>query len=181
MTSKTTHSLVAGSTIVLLFSISIAFMLLVSCSNMKKTTTSQPVAEQSKVSVKPVSKPDVILTAADGPALEKVEQNPEYVGGYITMMKFLRDNMRYPTEAQEARISGTVFVQFVVKSNGQVANVRRVKGIGGGCDEEAVRVVKKMPNWIPGMDKGIAVNTLFMIPISFKLTVDNFPVNNGNR
>jgi len=98
-----------------------------------------------------------------------VEQNPEFSGGYEAMLKFLKDKMQYPTLAQESGIQGTVFVQFVVSKTGQLSNVKILRGIGGGCDEEAVRVVKEMPNWVPGRQNGQDVPVMLQIPINFQL------------
>ena len=88
------------------------------------------------------------------------------------MQKFLRDKIQYPTLAQESGIHGTVFVQFVVSKTGKISNVKILRGIGGGCDEEAVRVVKEMPNWIPGRQNGQAVPVMFQIPVKFQLNTN---------
>jgi len=101
-----------------------------------------------------------------------VEQNPEFQGGYEAMLKFLHDKMQYPTLAQESGIQGTVFVQFVVSKTGKISNVKILRGIGGGCDEEAVRVVKEMPNWIPGRQNGQPVPVMFQIPVKFQLQMN---------
>jgi protein TonB len=98
-----------------------------------------------------------------------VEQMPEFPGGEATMMKFLKDNIKYPQMARESGISGTVYVTFVVSKNGQISDVRVLRGIGGGCDEEAVRVVKAMPHWIAGKQNGKAVPVQFNLPIRFTL------------
>lgn len=101
-----------------------------------------------------------------------VEQNPEFSGGYEAMQKFLRDKIQYPTLAQESGIQGTVFISFVVSKTGKISNVKVLRGIGGGCDEEAVRVVKEMPNWIPGKQNGQAVPVQFQIPVKFQLNTN---------
>src|ERR1035437_1542509 len=105
-------------------------------------------------------KGDVVLT-------KKIEQQPQYPGGYNAMLKFLRDHIQYPTKAQEASIQGTVYIRFVVRSTGKVTDVNVLTGIGGGCDEEGLRVVKKMPDWIPGWDSGKAISVYLTIPIKF--------------
>ena len=101
-----------------------------------------------------------------------VEQNPEFNGGYEAMLKFLKDKMQYPALAQESGIQGTVFVQFVVSKTGKISNVKILRGIGGGCDEEAVRVVREMPSWIPGRQNGQAVPVMFQIPVKFQLQMN---------
>ena len=99
-----------------------------------------------------------------------VEDAPEFPGGIEAMHRFLRDNIRFPAIAREAGIQGTVFVTFVVEPNGSITNVRVLRGIGGGCDEEAVRVVSMMPNWTPGRQRGRAVRVQFNMPIRFTLS-----------
>jgi protein TonB len=85
------------------------------------------------------------------------------------MMKFIAENVKYPAMAREAGISGNVFVSFVVNRNGEISNVKILRGIGGGCDEEAIRVVRLMPSWIPGKQNGKPVPVQFNLPIKFIL------------
>jgi periplasmic protein TonB len=101
---------------------------------------------------------------------EIVEENPEFPGGNEAMMKYLRDNTRYPVIAREAGIQGTVFVTFVVERDGSVTNVSVLRGIGGGCDEEAVRVVRSMPKWKPGKQRNQPVRVQYRMPIRFVLS-----------
>lgn len=98
-----------------------------------------------------------------------VEDQPEFPGGQEAMYEFLRKNIRYPTMAREAGIQGTVFVTFVVEPDGSITNVEVVRGIGGGCDQEAVRVVRSMPPWNPGKQRGQAVRVQFNLPVRFQL------------
>jgi protein TonB len=98
-----------------------------------------------------------------------VEQMPEFAGGEQNMMKFLRENIKYPQMARESGIAGSVYVTFVVNKNGQISDVKILRGIGGGCDEEALRVVRAMPNWIPGKQNGKSVPVQFNLPIKFTL------------
>jgi protein TonB len=98
-----------------------------------------------------------------------VEQMPEFPGGASNMMKFIAENVKYPAMAREAGISGNVFVSFVVNRNGEISNVKILRGIGGGCDEEAIRVVRLMPSWIPGKQNGKPVPVQFNLPIKFIL------------
>ena len=100
---------------------------------------------------------------------EKVEDMPEFPGGEKAMMDFVAQNVQYPKEAMEKEISGRVLVGFIVEKDGSITETEVVKGIGGGCDEEAVRVVKAMPKWKPGKQKGKPVRVHFMLPIIFKL------------
>jgi protein TonB len=85
------------------------------------------------------------------------------------MMDFVAKNVQYPQEARDKEISGRVLVSFIVEKDGSIGDVKVVKGIGGGCDEEAVRVVKAMPKWKPGKDKGKPVRVSYMMPFTFKL------------
>ena len=98
-----------------------------------------------------------------------VEDQPEFPGGEAARQKFLEDNLRYPQMAREAGIQGTVFITFVVERDGSVTDVRVIRGIGGGCDEEAVRVVRMMPRWEPGRQRGQPVRVQFNMPIRFRL------------
>lgn len=98
-----------------------------------------------------------------------VEQMPEFPDGASAMMKYIKENMKYPAIARENDIQGTVPVQFVVMPDGSISNVRVARSIGGGCDEEAIRVIKSMPRWRPGKHNGRAVPVNFTLPIKFKL------------
>ena len=98
-----------------------------------------------------------------------VEEYPEFANGEENLYKYLGSNIKYPHEALENGIQGTVVVKFVVEKDGSISNVKAVRKIGGGCDEEAVRVVKRMPRWKPGKQSGKPVRTEFTLPIQFKL------------
>ena len=88
----------------------------------------------------------------------------------MARMKFLQDNIKYPIMAKESGIQGTVYVTFVVERSGAVTDVKILRGIGGGCDEEALRVVKNMPKWEPGKQRGKPVRVQFNMPIKFTLS-----------
>lgn len=98
-----------------------------------------------------------------------VEESPSYPGGDAGRIQFLQENIVYPQMARESGIQGTVYVTFVVERNGVVTDVRVLRGIGGGCDEEAVRVIKAMPKWNPGKQRGKPVRVQFNMPIKFTL------------
>jgi len=83
--------------------------------------------------------------------------------------EFIAENIRYPEEARQLDIQGNVYVNFVVEADGSISNVTVARGIGGGCDEEAVRVVKLMPKWKPGKQQGMPVRVQFNLPIKFTL------------
>jgi len=98
-----------------------------------------------------------------------VEEMPAYPGGEGKLMEYVAKNIKYPQIARETGIQGRVFVGFVVEPDGSVSNVKVLRGIGGGCDEEAIRVVKGMPKWKPGKQRGKAVRVSYMLPVNFKL------------
>ena len=100
---------------------------------------------------------------------QMVEVMPEFPGGTAKMMDYLSKNIKYPEEAKEKGISGRVFLSFVIEKDGAVSNVKVAKGIGKECDDEALRVVKAMPKWKPGLMKGKPVRVNYMLPIFFKL------------
>ena len=98
-----------------------------------------------------------------------VESMPEYPGGEAALYKYLAENIKYPQMAKESGIQGRVFVTFVVERDGRVTDVRVLRGIGGGCDEEAIRVVENMPKWTPGKQRGKSVRVQYNLPVKFTL------------
>ncbi len=112
--------------------------------------------------------PPVIEEKKEEP-LSYVEQMPEFPDGEAALKKYLNENLKYPAIARENDIQGRVIVQFVVTKSGNITNVSVARGIGGGCDEEAIRVVRSMPNWKAGKNNGVAVPVRFTLPIVFKL------------
>jgi len=98
-----------------------------------------------------------------------VEQQPEYPGGMSAFYQFVTKKLKYPSQARRMGIEGKVFVQFVVDKAGNITEVTAVRGIGAGCDEEAVRVIKSSPQWKAGKQRGKAVKVRMILPITFKL------------
>jgi periplasmic protein TonB len=94
---------------------------------------------------------------------------PEFPDGLNALMKYLARNIKYPAIAREAGIQGRVTARFVVGKDGMIKDITILRGIGGGCDEEALRVIKSMPNWTPGQNNGKPVNVVFTLPINFTL------------
>jgi len=92
---------------------------------------------------------------------------PEFPGGRKNLMNYLAKNITYPEEALKAKIEGRVFVSFIVEKDGSITHIKILRGIGHGCDKEAVRVVKNMPRWIPGKEKGKPVRCIFNLPLKF--------------
>ncbi len=113
------------------------------------------VAEEAKEEV------DEIFTIVEEPASPK--------GGMPAFYKYIGDKMKYPAQARRMGIEGKVFVEFVIGKDGSISDVKAVKGIGAGCDEEAVRVVQAAPSWSPGKQRGKSVKQRMVLPITFKL------------
>lgn len=99
-----------------------------------------------------------------------VEDQPEFPGGVQALYKYIGENLKYPSQAARMNIEGKVYVQFVVDKDGSVTDVQAVKGIGAGCDEEAVRVIKSIPKYKPGKQRGRPVRVKMIIPIVFQLS-----------
>jgi protein TonB len=98
-----------------------------------------------------------------------VEQRPEPIGGMRAFYKYVADAMEYPAIAKRNHIQGKVYLRFVVDKDGSIANVEVLKGIGAGCDEEAVRVVESAPKWTPGKQRGRSVKVYMTLPLIFVL------------
>ena len=101
-------------------------------------------------------------------AFEQLEVKPEYPNGNEGLGKYLSENIKYPKKALKNGVSGKVFVQFVIDKTGKVTNVVAVRGVEKSLDKEAVRVIKSMPKWKPGMKDGQPVKVKYTIPINFK-------------
>jgi len=98
-----------------------------------------------------------------------VEDQPEPKGGMAAFYEYVGKNLKYPAQARRMGIEGKVFVEFVVDKDGSITNVKAIKGIGAGCDEEAKRVIEKAPKWSPGKQRGRPVKVRMILPITFKL------------
>lgn len=113
---------------------------------------------------------DVTIKKVDTDSIYNVvEVMPEFPGGMSQMATYLSENIKYPEKAKDKDISGRVFISFVIEKDGSVSSAKVMRGIGGGCDEEALRVVKAMPKWKPGMMKGKPVRVYYVLPVFFKL------------
>ena len=141
----------------------VALLMMVGC---KPTPASDAVENQTvteaQASVEPVIY-DFTQNAPEG------MDAPGFPSGEEAFYKYLSENITYPQQAKDAGIQGRVVVGFVVMDDGSIVNVEVVRGIGGGCDEEAVRVVKAMPKWKPAIYNGKPVNVHYSLPITFKL------------
>lgn len=144
--------------------------LMVGCKVKQKDTTIIPIVKtpsntQTPAQISPDTDQDSFFIT--------VEVMPSFPGGIEARGKYLNDNIKYPDEAIKAGIQGTCYMNFVVETDGRITNVRVLRGIGGGCDEEAIRVIQDMPEWEPGLQRGKPVRVQYNMPIKFTLTDDN--------
>ena len=116
----------------------------------------------------PVDEPEIQIDEPDAPVYIAEEQ-PSFPGGYSAMMNFLKKNIVYPQLAIEVGITGIVYIEFIIEKDGAISNILVLKEIGGGCDEEAVRVVQMMPKWNPGKQNGFPVRVKLTLPVKFSL------------
>jgi protein TonB len=113
--------------------------------------------------------PESPVVAEDATPFTIVEEMPSFPGGEQKMMQYLSDHIKYPPVARENGITGRVYVKFVVDKEGKIKDAVVLRGIGAGCDEEALRVVRTMPDWKPGRQNGRSVPVYFNLPINFTL------------
>lgn len=110
------------------------------------------------------------LSEQDGPlSFATIEVLPQFPGGQAGWGKFLSENINYPAKAIKEKIAGRVVLTFIVEKSGELSNIKLIRGIGGGCDEEAMRVLKMSPPWKPGYQNGRPVRVIYTMPISFNL------------
>lgn len=111
----------------------------------------------------------VVADPDEGKIFMAVEEPPSFPGGEAAMYRFLQENIKYPPVARENNITGRVFLTFIVNREGKISDIKILRDIGGGCGQEAVRVVGNMPSWKPGKQNGRPVNVQFNMPINFTL------------
>jgi len=135
-----------------------------------KSVASAPLTSLPPDDATPAPPPEKVipLPVDDKPVLF-VQEMPTFNGGDAALYSYLSANLKYPLEARETGISGKVYVEFVIERDGSVSNVQVKRGIGAGCDEEAVRVVASMPKWNPGKQNGQAARVLLVLPVKFVL------------
>lgn len=127
---------------------------------------------QSTMANEPNLLKDIISTEINqnkDKAYQEVEIMPEYPGKEQGLMKFISENLKYPTNAQAENIQGRVIVKFIINKQGKVINPEIIKGLSPECDEEVLRIIKLMPDWTPGMQDGKNVDVYFNLPIAFRL------------
>ncbi len=127
------------------------------------------------VEVTDETKVEEIVVQAEQPKEETdeiftvVEESATPKGGMQAFYKYVGEKIKYPAQARRMGIEGRVFVEFVINKDGSLSDVKAIKGIGAGCDEEAVRIVQSSPSWNPGKQRGKAVKQRYTLPIIFKL------------
>jgi periplasmic protein TonB len=115
----------------------------------------------------------LVVPSAPDSSVEKfaiIEELPQFPGGEKELFKFVSTNLNYPDIASQQGIEGIVYVTFTVEKDGSVGDIEILRGIGGGCDEEALRVVSIMPAWKPGTQKGKPVSVRYNMPVRFSLS-----------
>lgn len=129
-------------------------------------TIAQPI-DSLEIDEMPEEVADQIFTIVENPA--------QFSGGMIEFYRFIGENIIYPEQARRMQVQGTVYVQFIVDIDGAVTEVFAVKGIGAGCDEEAVKVIQSSPKWNPAMQRGVFVKQRLLIPIKFGFGEESIP------
>ena len=165
--------------------LAVSFMLLISFSPdiVAQETKTPPPPQAERLITEPTPDapppPPTIITIVEEPQDDKkdpiftvVEVMPEYPGGNKAMYAYMGENIKYPQKAREDGISGTVFITFVVEKDGTVSHVKKLRGVEESLDKEAMRVIKAMPKWKPGRQKGKAVRVQYNLPIKFVLDKD---------
>lgn len=148
-----------------------AFALLVA-GNISCSQDASQTEDAKEEVVAPIS-PEAKEAPADSTAKEEVfmvaEQMPEFPGGMKEMLKFLQENVKYPENAMKNNVQGRVIVQFVIEKDGTPTEFKVLRSVDPDLDAEALRVMKAMPKWKPGMQKGQVVRVKFTVPVSFKI------------
>ncbi len=134
-----------------------------------RVISNMPAGKPGYLNGEPVRTLVILNVKFGGDVYTIVEKMPQFPGGMGELMKYLASNIKYPPQAKNNGIQGRIFVNFIVEPDGIVSDVKILKGIGGGCDKEALRVVKNMPRWEPGVQKGKPVRVSYNLPIKFTL------------
>ncbi|GAB3896257.1 energy transducer TonB [Spirosoma agri] len=107
------------------------------------------------------------ISSLDTTVFTIVEKQPEFPGGKDSLDAFIKRNLHYSPEARKAGIKGRVLSSFIVETDGRLTDVRLLTGIGAGCDEEAIRIIRAMPRWLPGRQSGTPIRVKYTLPIWF--------------
>jgi TonB family protein len=154
----------AAIALALFFSISITNNLVAQVDKSAKEVI-QNQEEQKKVK----QNPDLVKSKEIKDAYIVPDEMPQFPGGTQAQLEFIKSNIKYPESARKNGIEGRVFITFIVEKDGRITGVEKLRGFNEECDAEAIRVIKMMPDWIPGKVDGQPVRTVFNIPIVFKL------------
>lgn len=119
--------------------------------------------------IKPLENPDEYFVDERENIFIPVEQMPQFPGGETELMKFLKNNVKYPKMSKELGITGTVFVEFIVNTDGTLSDIKIAKGVSSDIDKEALRIVNSMPRWVPGSQQNKPVQVGIRLPIRFTL------------
>lgn len=137
------------------------------------TLSSQAQSTQTKVTTVVVAEPENQSAKANGEGNEiytAVEHSAQFPGGIKKFYEYLANNIKYPADARKNNVQGKVFLTFVVEKDGSLSDIKVMRGIGSGCDEEALRVIKASPKWVPGTQNGRTVRQQYTAPIGFSLS-----------
>ena len=104
---------------------------------------------------------------SDNEVYSMVDERAQFPGGQNEMLKYLQENLQYPEAAKANNVHGRVFVKFIVERDGSLSDIQIFRGLGSGCDEEAIRLIQSMPKWKPGKNKGKEVRTSMTVPVNF--------------
>ena len=154
-----------------LFVLPVAFaaVTVISCTSPKEKKTEANQEPASAPEMQVVTYAPQPKEAVQGEVFQVVEEQPMFPGGMGEMMKYLQENIKYPEQAKSNGVQGRVIVQFVVNKDGSISNDTVVRSVDPLLDAEAIRVVRSMPNWTPGKQKGEAVRVRFTLPVTFRL------------
>ena len=140
-----------------------------------------PSDHDGETGLPPALDPDVTAILGGGAGLNKgqteteifegfnVHKMPSFPGGEAELLRFIQEHIRYPERAREANIEGTVALSFVIDEQGQITDIRILRDIGGGCAQEAIQTIRKMPRWMPGEMAGRPVKVRMTLPVRFRL------------
>ena len=104
---------------------------------------------------------------SDNEVYSMVDERAQFPGGQNEMLKYLQENLQYPEAAKANNVHGRVIVKFIIERDGSLSDIKVMKGIGSGCNEEAIRLIQSMPKWKPGKNKGKEVRVSMMVPVNF--------------
>jgi len=143
---------------------SLVGMMMVSCGGGE---SSYSLTKKETEKKEDFSDKDTYSAESEADVMAWVKEKPAYIGGKKEMYNFIKNNLIIPEEAKKAKVSGMVFVRFIVEKDGKITNPKIIKGLGHGCEEAAKNVIMSMPDWKPGMHEGKPVRVYHSLPIAF--------------